>query len=299
MPRLQMKSFAANRTTSGGCPWSASRAWPSTRRMSGTALRARVAVVRGVRPLARRVILPDSAPRLHDIGGDSRGHGRWAGAGHRSGQRVRHPARSRQVGDRRRAVGDDRVGWQRSRDGRSAERGARTNARYGPLQRHRRLRPADCGGSEIQPGVISYPRTTRAMREQLNVFRGREVKTTGTGYCAIFDSPTVACDVRRRWWPRVMRWGSRSVPACTPARWSSVETTFAASQSRRCPRGRARRSQRGPLDGDAADLGRAHGRTARRSGAHEIEGHRGGSTVLPGRGDPDAAARRPDHRGSR
>ena len=30
------------------------------------------------------------------------------------------------------------------------------------------------------------------MREQLNVFRGREVKTTGDGLLAVFDSPTRA-----------------------------------------------------------------------------------------------------------
>jgi class 3 adenylate cyclase len=30
------------------------------------------------------------------------------------------------------------------------------------------------------------------LREQLNIFRGREVKTTGDGFLAIFDSPTRA-----------------------------------------------------------------------------------------------------------
>ena len=69
------------------------------------------------------------------------------------------------------------------------------------------------------------------LREQLNVFRGREVKTTGDGLLAMFDSPTRAVRVPRRWSPPATRWAWRSGSECTPARWSWSGTTSAGSPS--------------------------------------------------------------------
>ena len=75
------------------------------------------------------------------------------------------------------------------------------------------------------------------LREQLNIFRGREVKTTGDGVLAIFDSPTraIQCAAAMTRSTRVYR-RSRFELACTPVRWSSSATTFEASRCIR-PRG--------------------------------------------------------------
>ena len=70
------------------------------------------------------------------------------------------------------------------------------------------------------------------LREQLNVFRGREVKTTGDGLLAVFDSPTRAVRCAAAMVAACDAMGLRDPGrACTPARWSSSATTSAGSPS--------------------------------------------------------------------
>ena len=74
------------------------------------------------------------------------------------------------------------------------------------------------------------------IREELNVFRGREVKTTGDGVLAVFDSPARAVNGAAAMVAVHARAStSRSGSACTPARSRSWATTSAGSRSTRRP----------------------------------------------------------------
>ena len=87
------------------------------------------------------------------------------------------------------------------------------------------------------------------IREQLNVFRGREVKTTGDGVLAVFDSPARAVQCAAGMTRSTHEIGIEIRAASTPARSRSSVTTSAASRStprRGCSRSpdRARCSSR-------------------------------------------------------
>ena len=70
------------------------------------------------------------------------------------------------------------------------------------------------------------------VREQLDRYRGREIKTTGDGFLATFDGPGARrSNAPARSRPRCGRWGSRCAPACTPASARSAATTSPASRS--------------------------------------------------------------------
>ena len=68
------------------------------------------------------------------------------------------------------------------------------------------------------------------VRRDLDRFRGTEIDTAGDGFLATFDGPARA--IRSAQGDRRSRYaasGSRSAPACTPARSSSRATAYAAS----------------------------------------------------------------------
>ena len=98
-------------------------------------------------------------------------------------------------------VGDDpwvTVEWTSARTFGRRPRGARRGSpRHGAVHRHRRLHGHSA--KDGRHGLARPPDAhNRLLRDQLNVFRGREVKTTGDGFLAVFDSATraVRCGAR-------------------------------------------------------------------------------------------------------
>ena len=102
---------------------------------------------------------------------------------------------------------------------------SRAHARDRRVHRHRRLDRYAFASSAIHPWRDLLSTHNGRMREQLNVFRGREVKTTGDGLLAVFDSPTRAV----RW--RVLPVGSAARPARTRAGYSLKRCSFHGSAS--------------------------------------------------------------------
>ena len=129
-------------------------------------LRSRVALVGGHGPAARHHLVPDAAPRLRDVGRDARRHGRRPGARHRSRRGLRHPARTRQVGRRRRAVGHDRMGGS-GRDARRPSTTRRGASRDRRVHRHRRLDGvAFASSATVRGATCSRPQRAHARTAQ-------------------------------------------------------------------------------------------------------------------------------------
>ena len=84
--------------------------------------------------------------------------------------------------------------------------------------------------------------TTLVCARELSRFRGREVKTAGDGFLAVFDGPARAIRCAARSAMRVRGSGSRSAPACTPASARCAATTSAG-----WPSTSARGSRRWPV----------------------------------------------------
>ncbi len=111
------------------------------------------------------------------------------------------------------------------------------------------------------------------LREQLNVFRGREVKTTGDGVLAVFDSPTRAVRCALAMVRPPIPSGSRSGSASIRARSRSSAMTSAASRST------PRRGSSAPPGGTRCwcrrrrpTSSRAPGSPSRTPEAHELKG---------------------------
>ena len=83
-----------------------------------------------------------------------------------------------------------------------------------------------------------------AVRRELEVFRGHEVKTTGDGFLATFDGPAAVSAARVRSARPRPPWTSTCASACTPARSSFVATTSAGSRCTSASVCRRRRSRR-------------------------------------------------------
>ena len=108
------------------------------------------------------------------------------------------------------------------------------------------------------------------LREQLNVFRGREVKTTATACWRCSTARPARSAARPRWSPPATRWASRSGSACTRARWRSSATTCEASPSTWRPGSGLAGAGEVVLTPTTADLeGRARLEDA---GEHELRG---------------------------
>ena len=67
------------------------------------------------------------------------------------------------------------------------------------------------------------------MRRELELFPGREVKTTGDGFLAVFDGPAHAVQCATAAVAAIRRSASSCTPACTPANASSAEKISAGS----------------------------------------------------------------------
>ena len=182
LPRLQTKSFATPDDGPDDAEGALRHGQP--RRRDGGALRLRAGVALVGRPRAGHGDdqLPDAPPRLHDDGVPAGRDGRRRDARHRPGLRLRHPAGPRQVGPRRRTVGDDRVGRERPGDGRGPGGvGRRPLARHGHVHRHRRL-DGDPGEGRRR-GLACAPARARraAARGAQRLSRSRDQVRPATG----------------------------------------------------------------------------------------------------------------------
>ena len=169
---------------------------PRRRHRRPLLLRARMALVDGHGPVVRRHVVPHPPPRVLDVRPPPRGHGRRAAARRRARRVFDIPP-----GHDKWVVGDEP--WI------AIEWGASSRAARAVMDDGGARSLATLLFTDIVDSTASLQRLGDAawhdllaahnarLREQLNVFRGREVKTTGDGVLAVFDSPAraVGCAV--------------------------------------------------------------------------------------------------------
>ena len=194
MPGLQFKSSAPIAATFAAFPNGRAEVVTSTKSTIGRIdLPAWLAVVQGPRADHGNADLPAPPHRVLDLWLDAHRHGRWSCAGYPARFGVRDPPRARRMGGRRRAVGT--VVWTSFGPTAWHPMGPRNGSWPRCCSPTSWIRRRSWNASVTPPGATCWPPTTSAARE-LNVFRGREVKTTGDGFLAVFDSPSRAVGVR-------------------------------------------------------------------------------------------------------